>query len=167
MILIHQQRAHEKIIFERISRAIVNQNIPSQQLLFPQQLAFKPADFSLLENLLPSLTELGFDLDLFGSHEIIVHGVPLYLENNPLQPVFEQLIEDEKNQKTTDKNEQAEKMARIMAKVAAISTGTVLEQVSIAKLVDELFACQSPYVSLNGKAVVVNLNLNDIDKSFH
>jgi DNA mismatch repair protein MutL len=167
MILIHQQRAHEKIIFERITRALSNQNIPIQQLLFPQQLSFKPADFSLLENILPSLTQLGFDIDLFGSNEIIVQGVPLYLENNPLPPIFEQLIEDEKNQKTTNKKEQAEKMARVMAKVAAIGTGTVLEQTSISKLVDELFACQSPYVSLNGKAVVVNLNLRDIDKSFH
>ncbi len=167
MILIHQNRAHERILFERISNAIASQNIPSQQLLFPQNLKFTPGDFALLQGLLPKLTELGFDLDEFGKQELIVQGVPLYLENASLQAVFEELIEDEKNHKSQDRKEQSEKMAQIMAKVAAIRTGTVLEPSALAKLVDELFACKSPYVSLNGKAVVVNLKLNDIDKSFH
>jgi DNA mismatch repair protein MutL len=167
IILIHQQRAHERILFERISSSIAGSNIPSQQLLFPQNLTFKAGDFALLRNLLPALIEFGFDIDEFGQNEVIVQGVPLYLEDAPLQSVFEQLLEDEKNFKNQDKSEQSKNMARAMAKVAALKTGTILETKMMATLVDELFACSNPYVALNGKAAVVNLNVNDIDKSFH
>lgn len=167
MIVIHQQRAHERILFERIVAANKSNNIPSQQLLFPQNLSFNASDYALLEELMPLLRELGFDLDKFGKNELVIHGVPLYLENASLERIFDELLENEKNHQAQGKDEQTEKMAQIMAKVAAIKTGTDIEQGAMAHLVDELFACESPYVGLSGKAVVVNLNIGDIDKSFN
>lgn len=167
MIVIHQQRAHERILFERIMAANKSNNVPSQQLLFPQNLSFNAADYALLEELMPLLRELGFDLDKFGKNELVIHGVPLYLENASLERIFDELLENEKNHQAQGKDDQAEKMAQIMAKVAAIKTGTDIEQGAMAHLIDELFACESPYVGLNGKAVVVNLNIGDIDKSFN
>ena len=166
MIMIHQQRAHERVLFEKLLQALENKNIPSQQLLFPQNLSFSASDFQLMQNLLPSLREIGFDIDEFGQNEVIVNGIPLYLDSNLLKDVLEQLLEDEKDHKSRSADKSHETLAATLAKVSGIKTGTTLNGQEMQKLVDELFACEQPYVSLGGKPVVVNLNLEDIDKSF-
>ncbi len=166
LIVIHQQRAHERILFEKVLHSLENKHVPSQQLLFPQNISFNAADFPLIQNLLPTLREVGFDIDEFGSNEVIVNGIPLYLESGMLQSALEQLLEDEKDHKTTTPEETKQLMATTLSRVSAIKTGSRLSQHEMRNLVDELFACASPYVSLNGKPVVVNLNLEDLDKSF-
>ncbi len=167
MIMIHQQRAHERILFERLFQSLENKNIPSQQLLFPQNINFTSGDFEILKTLLPSLREIGFDLDEFGKNEVIVNGIPLYLEGNGVQNVLEQLLEDEKDHKTEGVSQSHESLAKSLAKVSCIKTGATLNLAEMRKLMDELFACKQPYVGLNGKPIVVNLNLDDIDKSFN
>jgi DNA mismatch repair protein MutL len=166
LIMIHLQRAHERILFERFSEALENKHVASQQLLFPQNLTFSPSDFELLKELLPQLREKGFDVDEFGKNELIINGVPLALDPSGVNRVFEQLLEDQKDFKTSEKSEYAVHIAQIMAKVSAIKIGKKMEQQEMRQLIDELFACSSPYMSLSGKAVIVNLNLEDIDKSF-
>ncbi|MEQ9262825.1 MAG: DNA mismatch repair endonuclease MutL [Owenweeksia sp.] len=167
MIMIHQQRAHERISFERLMVSLENKNIPSQQLLFPQNLSFTSSDFQVMQALMPQLREMGFDIDEFGSQEVVVNGIPLALESNNIQLVFEELIENEKDFRGNERQDHLQKMARILAKVSAIKVGKKMEQEEMHHLVDELFACSSPYVSLTGKPVIVNLNLEDIDKSFN
>ncbi len=167
LIMVHQQRAHERVLFERISKALSQQGVPSQQLLFPQNISFAPADFELLRGLFPLLHEMGFDIDAFGKHEAIVNGVPLYLEEGQLQHALEQFIEQEKDHHAQNKEEQMKNMATAMAKVASIRVGQKLSQSEMSGLVDELFATSAPYVSLHGKPTIVNLNLEDLDKSFN
>lgn len=167
LMLIHQARAHQRIVYEKILASLQNQQVASQQLLFPQQISFSPADYSLIVELLPRLREMGFDLDEFGQHEIIVHGIPLYLENTALEDLLHKILENSKDFNTRSKEELSDKMARNMAKLAALKVGTVLEQQAMAHLVDELFACSSPYHSPDGKATIINLALGDLDKTFH
>ena len=167
LIMIHQQRAHERICFERLMASLENKNIPSQQLLFPQNISFSASDFQVVQSLMPQLREMGFDIDEFGTHEVVVNGIPLTLESNDIQVVLDQLIENEKDFRGNEKEDHLQKMAQILAKVSAIKIGKKMEQEEMHHLVDELFACSSPYVSLNGKPVIINLNLEDIDKSFN
>lgn len=167
LIMIHLQRAHERILFEKFSESLQNRNIASQQLLFPQNISFSPSDFELIKNIMPQLREMGFDVDEFGRSELIINGIPLALEASSLNSVFEKLLEDQKDFKGLDKDEHTQRIAQIMAKVSAIKIGKKMEQQEMRHLIDELFACSSPYVSLNGKAVIINLNLEDIDKSFN
>ncbi len=166
MIMVHQQRAHERILFERMLQSIDSKNIPSQQLMFPQNISFSAADFALLQNLLPSLREVGFDIDEFGKNELIVNAIPLYLDANLIKDLLEQLLEDEKDHKGDSSSRTHETLASTLARVSSLKTGVRLSQQEMRNMVDELFACASPYVSLSGKPVVVNLSLDDIDKSF-
>ncbi len=167
LILIHQHRAHERILFERLLQSLENKNIPSQQLLFPQNISFSPTDFELIKQLLPMLREMGFDLDEFGKNEIVINGIPLHLELNRLNELMEQLLEDDKDFKTKSKNHSHESLARAIARSSSIKTGNKLSVDEMQKLVDELFACQQPYMGINNKPIIVNLNIEDIEKSFH
>ena len=166
LIVINQNRAHERIIFEKINGSLSNNRVPSQQLLFPQAIQYSPADYQIIRNLFPRLREAGFDLDEFGKNEIVVNGIPLYLESHAVEQVLEQLLEDEKNHGDKAEQEWQELLAARLAQASAIQTGVRMTQKEMAEMIDELFACHSPYVSTNGKPVVVKLNIEDIDKSF-
>jgi DNA mismatch repair protein MutL len=165
--LIHQRRAHERILFEKIVSALNNRQIPSQQLIFPQNVELTPADFALSLEILPKLRALGFDLDEFGKNQLVIHGVPLFIDNAPVNEVVENIIEAHKDFNDAGEADYHETMAQKMAKVAAFRRGTLLETPAMADLVDKLFASSSPYHSPDGKPIIVNLTLSDIDKSFN
>lgn len=167
LILVHQQRAHRQILQERIIRSLQNQHAASQQLLFPQNIDFSPADFALLQSHFGLLRETGFDLDAFGQNEIIVNGIPIYLSENKIKGALEAFLENEKDFKTQNKEDLHRQVAEKLAGVASMNTGARLTQEEMAQMVDELFGCQSPYFTYAGKAIVVNLQLSDIDKSFN
>jgi DNA mismatch repair protein MutL len=167
LILINQRRAQERILFEKILSALHNRQIPSQQLIFPQNVELNAADFALSLEILPKLRALGFDLDEFGKNQLVVHGVPLFIDNAPGNEVVENIIEAHKNFNDAGEADYHETMAQKMAKVAALRRGTLLEIQAMANLVDKLFASSSPYHSPDGKPIIVNLTLSDIDKSFN
>jgi DNA mismatch repair protein MutL len=166
LIVIHQHRAHERILFEKIRSSLNNKRVPSQQLLFPQAIQYSSSDYQIIKDLFPRLREVGFDLDEFGKNEIVVNGIPLYLENHAVDRVLEQLLEDEKDHRDAAESEWHEMLANRLAEASAIPVGNKLTQTEMAEMVDELFACQSPYLSTRGKPVVVKMNIEDIDKSF-
>ncbi len=166
LIVIHLNRAHERILFEKIRTSLHNKRVPSQQLLFPQAVQYSSSDYQIIKDLFPRLRDVGFDLDEFGKNEVVVNGIPLYLESHAVERVLEQLLEDEKNHHDAGEAEWQELLAARLAEASAIQTGTKMTQVEMAELVDELFACQSPYHSTRGKPVVVKMNIEDIDKSF-
>ena len=166
LIVIHQNRAHERVLFERIKGSLANKRIPSQQLLFPQAIQYSTSDYQIIKDLFPRLREVGFDLDEFGKNEVVVNGIPLYLENHALEHVLEQLLEDEKNHHKAGEAEWQELLATRLSEASAIQSGTKMDQAEMAELVDELFACHSPYLSTRGKPVIVKMNIQDIDKSF-
>ncbi len=166
LMLIHQNRAHQRVLFEKILTSLENQQVASQQLLFPSQVSFTTGDFNEIKELLPTLREMGFDLDEFGQQELVVHGIPLFLENPDLDEMLHLLLEAAKNHNAHSREELQEKMAAKMAKVAALKVGTVLEPSAMAHLVDELFACKAPYHSPEGRPTIINLDLDELDKTF-
>lgn len=166
LMLIHQARAHQRILFDKIMVSLNNQQVAAQQLLFPVQVSFSSGDYSEMQELLPTLREMGFDLDEFGGNELVVNGIPLYLENPDINQILNLLLEEYKNFNIQAKLELQEKMAAKMAKVAAMKVGTILEPEEMAHLVDELFACSAPYHSPEGRPTIINLALGDLDKTF-
>ena len=97
IIMVHIQRAHERILFEHFLAAIQNHSSASQQLLFPQNISFTPSDFEIVKSLMPKLGSMGFDIDEFGKNEVIINGIPLEMEESSIKGVFENLIENEKD----------------------------------------------------------------------
>lgn len=165
-LMVHQNRAHQRILYEKLLRNLASANVASQQLLFPENISLQAGELELLEAYFPALRAMGFDVDRFGQGGLVIQAVPLALEGLPLQAMIEEILENEKNLQESPEESQKEKMAQIMAKVAALRSGTFLAADQRAQLVDELFACESPYFSPEGKKVVVHTDLADFDKAF-
>ncbi|WP_140937815.1 DNA mismatch repair endonuclease MutL [Sphingobacterium lumbrici] len=166
-LLIDQQAAHERILFEQYKEHLDDNKGSSQQSLFPQTVELSIGDFELMTDILPELHTLGFQLRPFGKTTYIVDGIPADLGNNVNEAkIIEQLLEDFKNNKSELRLNKRENLARSLAKSAALKSGTVLDNESMADLIDKLFACESPNISVHGKPTLITYTLQELMERF-
>ncbi|SEL43302.1 DNA mismatch repair endonuclease MutL [Parapedobacter koreensis] len=166
-ILIDQQAAHERILFEQFCQQLENRQGASQQSLFPQTIALTGSDFQLITDLLPDIQALGFQIREFGKHTFVVEGIPADLTSGVNErQVLEQLLEDYKNNQAELKLPKREKLARSLARHAAIKPGMALSVDDMVELIDRLFACEMPNVSLNGKPIILTFTLQELSARF-
>jgi len=166
-MLIDQQAAHERILYERFLFQLNNHKGLSQQTLFPQTVTLNPADFELVNDLLPDFLSLGFQIRNFGKNTLIIEGVPADIaEHNNLESVLEQLLEDFKNNVSQLKLNKRDNLARTLAKNAALKIGTQLSSQEMNNMIDQLFACNMPNIAINGKQIVVTLTLTELAEKF-
>ena len=114
-LLIHQQSAHERILYERLVAAAAGKGIPSQQNLFPVSLQLSPQDAILLTDLLPDLHEFGYLIEPFGKDTFLVQGTPADTGQGNERNAIEQLLEQFKHFNSEMKFSKREKLLRSMA----------------------------------------------------
>lgn len=166
-ILIDQQAAHERILFEQFSQQLENRQGASQQSLFPQTVSLNSADAELIKDLLPDIQALGFQIREFGKNTYVVEGIPADIAAGINEhQVIEQLLEDFKNNQSTFKLSKREQLAKSLARNAAIKPGTTLGHEDMTELVDKLFACESANTSLSGKPIILTFTLQELLERF-
>lgn len=164
-MIIHQQRAHSRIIYEKLLEQLENQSTASQQLLFPQQISLSTQDYTLIKDINEDLKSIGFDINDFGKNTVIIQGAPVGMEDGEIEPAIEKILEDLKSG-NTNKNKTKEVLAKSIAKSMAIKQSKNLQQGEMNNLIDELFACKLPYNAPNGKPTLITLTLDELDKRF-
>jgi DNA mismatch repair protein MutL len=165
-MLINQQAAHERILYERFLHQLENHSGVSQQSLFPQSVTLNSSDFELLRELLPDIKALGFDIREFGKNTVVVDGIPADITNANENELLEQLLEGFKNNLAVLKLDKRDNLARSLARNAALKAGVRLSMEEMNQLVDQLFACQMPNLALNGKPVISTFTLNELAERF-
>ena len=166
-IVIEQQSAHERVLYERFIQQLDNHKGASQQSLFPQTVTLNHADFELIQDLLPHIKTLGFQIRPFGKTAFVVEGVPADIGPGLSETqVLEQLLETYKNHQSTNRFPKRENLARSLARNAAIKSGTWLSKEAMVDLIDQLFACESPNVSLSGKPIIITFTLKELLEKF-
>ena len=165
-LLIDQQSAHERILYERYIEQLKNKSGSTQKELFPSTLQIPPGDAELLKSLLPEINALGFDIREFGQNAFILHGVPSEMTGDSNgESVIEELLEQFKSNLELRLNT-AENIARSMSRSAAVKRGKSLSVTEMQSLVDQLFACTMPYASPSGKKCFINYDMEDLKKQF-
>lgn len=164
IMVIDQQRAHERILFEKIMEQLENNIIFSQQELFPVNIKFSTIDASLLHELLPDIRMLGFTIEAarHNGDTFIVSGVPVDLEKSEVQTVLEEIIESFKKIGTGIEWNKNTRLAHSLAKNMAIKAGKPLRQQEMNKLSDELFSCKVPDLTPEGKAILTIISMDEI-----
>lgn len=168
LMVIDQQLAHERILYERFLLHLEDRKGASQQSLFPQTVSLNAHDFELAKSMLDDIKSLGFDVREFGKNTLVVEGIPVDLGSNNINEtqVFEQLIEGFKNAQQELKLSKRDSLARALAKNSAIKMGKALAPEEMNTLIDELFACKTPNFSVNGKPIIQTITLAELDKKF-
>ncbi|RZM04400.1 MAG: DNA mismatch repair protein MutL, partial [Pedobacter sp.] len=150
-LLINQQNAHERILYERFNNAMAGKPIASQQSLFPVSIDLAASDTVLLKELLSDLHLLGYVLEPFGNNSFVVHGTPADVSQGNETAAIEKMLEQYKHFSNDLKFSRREKLMRSLALQQAIKSGTSLSGKEMETLVNDLFACAVPNSTPNGK----------------
>jgi DNA mismatch repair protein MutL len=166
MILVHQQSAHERILYERYQQAGQGKKIPSQRSLFPTTLELSPADSTLLSELLHDLNELGFHIEHFGKNSLDVQGTPADTLAANEKAAIENLLEQFKHYSSEKNYSTRERIIRTLARQHAISAGVALTEKEMHSLVADLFSCNIPNMTASGYPTFLELKLDYLERIF-
>jgi DNA mismatch repair protein MutL len=165
-ILIDQQAAHERILYEAYLGKLQEQSGSSQQQLFTQTVELPAADTEILLGILEEINKLGFDIQHFGKNTFVINGLPAELVGKKdASTVLNQLIEQYKMGLDL-KLDIKENIARSMARSAAIKRGQMLRKEEMQRLIDKLFACAIPFKSPTGRNCFHTFELEELAKMF-
>lgn len=164
-VLIDQQHAHERILYERFLQALEDKKGLSQKEMFPINIHTNIADAEIVRELLPQINAMGFDMQDFGKQDFVIHGTPADMPNLRHQELIDSLINQHKENLDTNANI-SESIAKSMARSTAIKKGKYLTETEMKELIDQLFACASPYTSPFGKKCFLTFELNDLENKF-
>lgn len=165
-ILVHQQLAHERILYDKYSVAAHGQQMATQKSLFPATLELAAADAALLQDLLTDLTSIGYQVESFGQNSFVIQGIPADILPGNEKHAIELLIEQFKHFSSDIKFSKREKLIRCMARQQAIKSGQTLSQKEMLVLVEELFACTSPNVTPTGSPTYLEFKEDYLDRMF-
>ncbi|MEO8088454.1 MAG: DNA mismatch repair endonuclease MutL [Bacteroidota bacterium] len=166
LLFIDQQAAHERILFERYQKIMDSGNGPSQQSLFPQVIELNAADYEVLKDIAHDIRGLGFDLQEFGQNAFVIHGTPADVPAGDEKQMIEKLLEQFKNNQSRLNVDRREGIVRAMAKNSSIKNGKFLNPKEMKQLIDELFACEKPFLSIDGKSTAVKMDTAEIKEMF-
>jgi DNA mismatch repair protein MutL len=166
-LLIDQQAASERILYEHYLQALGQQPIATQKLLFPKSVDLPAADAALLRDILDDVNLLGFDIAEFGGNTFVIHGTPADLasgqaEEKVLERVLSLYRENLDYSLGTQDN-----LARSMAFSAALKRGQPLTPLEMQELIDRLFACTMPFASPSGRHCFISFDLEELHKRFN
>lgn len=165
-ILIDQQAAHERILYERYLEALQDKQATTQKQLFPKTFSLPPLDAGLLQEILPQINLLGYDIKEFGTHTFVIHGIPADAKvKGQEEAAIDSLLEQYKNNLDL-KLGTNENIARSTARSNAIKRGQSLSSAEMQTLIDQLFACQLPFKSPTGRNCFLTFELDELAKRF-
>lgn len=165
-IVIHQQNAHERILYERFTEALKGKPIAIQRSLFPAGIELAPADAVLLTELLPDLNILGYQVEPFGNNSFVVQGSPADVPDGNEKESLEKILEQYKHFNMDMSFSKREKLLRSMAWQQSIKAGIFLSEKEMETLVEDLFNCNINNTTPNGKPVFLEFKKDELDKMF-
>lgn len=166
MLIIDQQRAHQRILYEQFLKNITIHQADSQQLLFPLTLYFSGNEIALLQELKPSLESTGFVFESISKEAVVISGIPVTVTESGVSIVLEQLVSDLQQEVPDSSFSQMDSMAKSMARSLAVKTGTYLTEREQENIVNSLFACKESTFSPFNKTTFITISVEDLDKKF-
>lgn len=165
-LLIDQQAAHERILYEQYLRVLGEQAASVQHQLFPRTVALPPADALLLREILPQVNLLGFDIQEFGQNTFVINGLPAEMAGKKDELAILETLLEQFRQNNELHLDVRDNLARSMARSAAIRRGAPLSVPEMQSLIDRLFACEMPFKSPAGRQCFVTFELEDLARRF-
>jgi len=166
VMLIDQRRAHERILYERMLKALEDHQPLAQQSLFPETITLNAADYQVCLEMLAPMEQLGFDIRDFGNNSVVIHGFPADMHPSGAGDTIEMMIEQYKSLQNLDDTQYAERISKSAAKASAIHYGLQLSDLEMQELIDQLFACENPNHTPGGSLIVRIMSLDELDAHF-
>jgi DNA mismatch repair protein MutL len=169
LVLIDQHAAHERVLFERVLKQRLASGVaPSQRLLHPVSLRLGPKDSALALSAGELLEQAGLSLREFGRDTFVVDSVPPFFPTENIEQhildVLDQL-RGELGETTTRRQLSEEKVTRAVCRMS-VKANDHLRPEEVARLVEDLLACDLPYTCPHGRPTMILLSETDLEKKF-
>lgn len=166
LMIIDQQRAHVRILYDRYLAQIASQKGASQGMLFPDIVQFSASEIPVLQSIMEDLSYLGFELTDLGGGSYAINGVPTGIEGLRPTELVQNMVHTAIEKGCKVKEEVQSLLALSLAKAAAIAQGQVLSNEEMNNLVDSLLTSTSPNYTPDGKTTLVVMKEDEIEKLF-
>ena len=166
LMIIDQQRAHIRLLYDRYLAQIASCQGASQGVLFPDIVQFSVSEVAVLKGILEDLSYLGFELTDLGGGSYAINGVPSGIEGlNPTELV-RNMVHTAIEKGCKVKEEVQSMLALSLAKAAAIVPGQVLSNEEMNGLIDGLLTSSMPNYTPDGKLILSVLKEDELEKMF-
>lgn len=166
VFIIHQQYAHERVLYENLRKSIRNKTILSQQMLIPQKLEFTPHEIEYLQKTRNILNEFGFDFEWIEKNEIALYGMPIVVSLQSAEEIFRNICQ-QRAEFTGPEEIIKDNLCRNISMSSSYKTGQILNQEVMAKLISDLFKLENPAAGIRRKKTFIQLNITEIDHWFN
>ena len=166
LLMIDQQRAHTRILFDLFLSQIENSQGISQQVLFPETLELSPDEALFFEQIMPDLQRVGFDFETLENHCYSVKGVSSHIGTGSVIDLLLDLLEKAQTTGLETTSGIHESIALSLAEASTLKSGQRLSSEEMSDLIHRLFACANHNFTPDGKKIMTVWSQDDIDSAF-
>ncbi len=158
MALIDQHRAHIRILYERYQQQLLQHKSASQKLLFPETLTLSPSEGVILNQILPQLKDIGFDINNDEKGNFILTGVPIQTEGIAPTALINSILADALTGQANAADTMGHTISLAMARKVALPYGQLLNTQEMSTLLEQLFNSSTPNLTPDGTLIMTILN---------
>ena len=166
LLLIHPHRAHAAVLYAQFMEQLAHAQGAMQQLLFPEVLSLQPDRMILLEQILPDLRTIGFELEQLSPDSYSIQGVPAQIVNQSPIPVLEDILHQVRTCGASTQEQWRKQIAASLAEQAAIPSGKTLTDSEMRDIVTRLMALPNYRRTADGKTIVSLVTDEELSKRF-
>lgn len=166
VILIDQHSAHERVLFESFMGALERGEAPSQRLLFPMTLHLGPAEAEAFEANRELFARLGFEVEGFGGHTLLVSSVPMPHPRFDAERCLRETLATLAGDRFGSGLARHERLAATVACKAAVKAGDLLAPSEMRALFVQLARTTLPAHDVHGRSTIVQIGWDELERRF-
>ena len=166
LVLIDQHSAHERILYEQFMRTLDRGEAPSQRLLFPMTLHLAPAEAEAFEENRDLFVRLGFEVEGFGGHTLLVNSVPMPHPRFDAERCLRDTLATLSGDRFGSGLAKHERLAATVACKAAVKAGDSLAPAEMRALYVALARTTLPAHDVHGRSTIVQVSWDELERRF-
>ena len=166
LIIINQERAHQRILYEDFLKSVTLNEVNPQKLLHPIEIDFSKVDITIIKSNKNILNQFGLDFDL-KSEKIIIKAMPAFINSENLKELFNNLIFNIQNEVPDNSFSESDLICKIMSKTMSIKNGKSLDLKEQQYIINSLFACKETMISPFNLKTYIKINYSEIENMFN
>ena len=164
LMIIDQHRADMRICYERTIERLRQRQGRSERILFPEVLHFSPSEHQLMQQLLPDLCAMGFDVSDLGGGSYALGGIPSDIGSVDPVSLLRNIVTDASEKGTGSAEELHTVLALSIARNTSVAYGQVLTNEEMERIINELFACSNANYTPDGRPILGILSQADLER---
>lgn len=166
LLIIDQQRAHQRVLYEKFLTSLTRRNMLSQQLMFPKEIELSQQQIVLFGELEANLNAMGFVVKQ-EDNKLCITGIPAICNDKQLGKLFEDIFSTHESNEQVESFSQGDYMAKILSKSLSIKGNTTLSIEEQQALIDDFFACKDTLTCPFNRKIFITLEKEELEKKLN